>query len=67
MMDGIRPCLSLKGECTTMSYDAAILAGIAAIKEISAIELQTTLVGEYIHYAAGHRLSQTSYLADSAT
>ena len=67
MVDSVRPCLGLEGERTAMSYDAAILAGIASVKEVSAVELKATLVSEYIHYAAGHRLSQTSYLADSAT
>ena len=66
MVDSVRPCLGLEGERTAMSYDTSVLAGIAAIKEISAIELQTTLVGEYVHYAARHRLCQTGDLADTA-
>ena len=67
MVDSVRPCLGLEGERTAMSYDTSVLAGITAVEEIAAVELQAALVGENIHYAARLRLRQTGDLADSAT
>ena len=49
----IGPFLCLKGKRTAVADHFAVLAGIAAVKEVSAIELYAALVCQDFHTPAG--------------
>ena len=49
VMDGIRPFLGFESEGATVSDSFSSLSGIAAVEEVSAVELDAALVCEDFH------------------